>query len=287
MGTLLQIVAQGPDPETGERAIQAAVEAVQHVERLMSFHAADSELTRLNREASRQPVAVHPWTYAVLRRALRIASLSDGLFDIAVAPVLVESGLLPRHEGSLPQGGDWRCLTLLPERRVLFRRPMLIDLGGIAKGFAVDQAIYALRRGGCTQAMVNAGGDLRRFGPEPCLIHLRRRASVVPVAELRCGAVATSSPHAVRPGRLSQPIGCIIDPRRRRPWDGGGSVMVAARSCMLADAFTKLAALAGPACQPLLARFGAQARWDTETEADAAPGRYISSWHDNQSGVIV
>jgi thiamine biosynthesis lipoprotein len=148
---------------------------------------------------------------------------------------------------------------------------MLIDLGGIAKGFAVDQAIHALRRGGCTQATVNAGGDLRRFGPEPCLIHLRRRASLVPVAELRCGAVATSSPHGGRPGHRSQQIGCIIDPRRRRPWAGGGSVMVAARSCVLADALTKLAALAGPACQPLLARFGAQARWDKDDEADAAP----------------
>jgi thiamine biosynthesis lipoprotein len=141
---------------------------------------------------------------------------------------------------------------------------MLIDLGGIAKGFAVDQAIYALRRGGCTEAVVNVGGDLRRFGPEPRVVHLRRRASVVPLAELRCGAVATSSPHAERPGHLAQPIGCIIDPRRRRPWDGLGSVTVAARSCVLADALTKVAALAGPVCQPLLARFGAQAHWDTD-----------------------
>lgn len=264
MGTLLQIVATGPDAEASERAMEAALAAVERVERLMSFHADDSELTRLNQEASQRPVAVHPWTYAVLRRALRIAALSDGLFDIAVAPLLVESGLLPRREGSLPQRADWRSLALLPELRVHFRQPMLIDLGGIAKGFAVDQAIYALRRGGCTEALVNAGGDLRRFGPEPRLIHLRRRESIVPMAELRCGAVATSSPHAERPGYLSQPIGWIIDPRRRRLWDGEGSVMVAARSCVLADALTKVAALAGPVCQPLLARFGAQARWDTD-----------------------
>ena len=251
--------------------MEGALGAVEQVEQLMSFHADDSELTRLNLEASRRPVAVHPWTYAVLQRALRIAALSDGLFDIAVAPVLVESGLLPRREGRLPHAGGWRSVVLLPGLRVSFRRPMLIDLGGIAKGFAVDQAIHALRRGGCIEAVVNAGGDLRRYGPEPRRIHLRRRGGVVPLAELRCGAVATSSPYVARPGYLSQPIGCIVDPRQRRSWDGVASVTVAARTCVVADALTKLAALAGPACRPLLARFGAHALWDTDPESGAAP----------------
>ena len=80
---------------------------------------------------------------------------------------------------------------------------MLLDLGGIAKGFAVDQAIHALRRGGCTEAIVNAGGDLRRFGREPHPIYLRRSTGPVQVAELRCGAVATSSPYKSVPDRLA------------------------------------------------------------------------------------
>jgi len=264
MGTLVQLRAQGPDRDAVERAVETALAAVERVDRLMSFHAGDSELTRLNREASSRPLAVHPWTYAVLRRALRVAAASDGLFDITVAPALVEAGLLPRPDGSLPACGDWHDVVLLPEGRVFFRRPMLIDLGGIAKGFAVDQAVHALRGGGCTDAVVNAGGDLRRFGAERQLVHLRRRAGLVPIAELRCGAVASSSPHAVYPERLAQPLGCIIDPRHHRPWSGSGSVTVAARSCVIADALTKVAALAGPPCQPLLARFGAQAYWDTE-----------------------
>ena len=141
---------------------------------------------------------------------------------------------------------------------------MLLDLGGIAKGFAVDQAIHALRRGGCSEAIVNAGGDLRRFGRTPHPIYLRRGAGPVQVAVLRCGAVATSSPYKSIPDQLSQPIGCIINPQQRRAWDGEGSVMVAARSCMIADALTKVAALAGSSCQPLLDRFGAQAMWDNQ-----------------------
>jgi FAD:protein FMN transferase len=264
MGTVLHIAARGHNPDAVQIAMDAALAVVERVEQLMSFHAADSELSRLNREASRKPMAVHPWTYAVLRRAVRISALSDGLFDITVAPVLVELGLLPRLEGSLAGCGDWRDLSFLPHGRVFFRRPLLVDLGGIAKGFAVDQAIHALRRGGCTDAVVNAGGDLRAFGTQRRPIHLRRRAGLVPMAELRCGAIATSSPHAILPERLSQPIGCIVDPKQRQAWRGDGSVMVAARSCVIADALTKVAALAGPSCQPLLASCGAQARWDTD-----------------------
>jgi len=259
LGTLLDIRARGPESLV-ERALDSAFDAVDEVERLMSFHRADSDLSRLNRAASAQPHAVHPWTYAVLRRAACLGVLSDGLFDVAVAPVLVAEGLLP----SMPEcagGGTSRDLELLPERRVFFRRPMLLDLGGIAKGFAVDQAIHALRRGGCSEALVNAGGDLRRFGAQPELVHLRTASGAVPLAELGCGALATSSPYRVQPGRLAQPGGGIVDPRRKRLWEGRGSVSVAARSCMLADALTKVAALAGPECGPLLARFGAKARW--------------------------
>lgn len=81
------------------------------------------------------------------------------------------------------------------------------------------------------------------------------------MAELIRGAIATSAPRTTGVDRLAQPIGCIIDPKRRQPWDRGTRVVVAAPSCVVADAFTKIAALAGPACRPLLSRFGAQALW--------------------------
>jgi thiamine biosynthesis lipoprotein ApbE len=64
--------------------------------------------------------------------------------------------------------------------------------------------------------------------------------------------------------RLAQPLGCIFDPRTQRAWNGSGSVTVAAPSCLIADAFTKVAALVGPDCGSLLARFGARGFWDTD-----------------------
>ena len=264
MGTLVHVSAAGPDATSAQQAVDAALATVERVERLMSFHDPESELSRLNRGAGRTPQTVHPWTWAVLRRASRVAEASDGLFDITVAPLLVREGLLPGTAETSLQCGNWRNIVLMPDCRVFFARPMLLDLGGIAKGFAVDRAIHELRRGGCTQGAVNAGGDLRRFGPLPQSIHLRRRDGLVHVAELRCGALATSAPHAAHAERFAQPLGSIFDPRACRAWNGDGAVMVAAPSCVIADALTKVAALAGPACAPLLARFGARALWDTE-----------------------
>jgi len=264
MGTLVHVCASGPDGTAVQQAVDAALAAVESIERLMSFHDPESELSRLNREAGRTPQTVHPWTWAVLRRALRIAEASDGLFDITVAPLLVREGLLPGSADASLQCGNWRHIVLMPDCAVFVARPMLLDLGGIAKGFAVDLAIHELRAWGCTQGVVNVGGDLRRFGPIAKPIHLRRRDGLVRVAELRCGAIATSARHAVHAGRLAQPLGSIFDPRARRAWNGTGAVMVAAPNCVIADALTKVAALAGPACGPLLARFGARGFWDTD-----------------------
>ena len=264
MGTLVHVCASGPDAIAVQQAVDAALASVEHIGRLMSFHDPQSELSRLNREAVRTPQTVHAWTWAVLRRALRIAEVSDGLFDITVAPLLVREGLLPGSADASLQCGNWRHIVLLSESRVFFARPLLLDLGGIAKGFAVDRAIHELRRGGCTQGVVNAGGDLRRFGRTPQPIHLRRRDGLVQVAELHCGAIATSARHAVHAERLAQPLGSIFDPRTHQAWNGSGAVLVAAPSCVIADALTKVAALAGPDCGPLLARFGARAIWDTE-----------------------
>jgi FAD:protein FMN transferase len=270
MGTLVHVAASssaGCDPVA---AVEAAFAAIALTDRLMSFHAADSELTRLNRNASRQPQEVHPWTYAVLRRSLRIAALSEGLFDAAVAPPLIDAGLLPPISlAGVRTRATWRDLRLHPGSRVFYARPMLLDLGGIAKGFAVDQAIHVLRRHGCTEGVVNAGGDLRRFGSRFELVRVRTRDTLVPVAQLRCGAIATSGAGTAPRASLARPVGAIVDPRTGRLWRSRGGVSVAAPSCTVADALTKVAMIAGPACRPLLRRFGAQARWWTEEASEA------------------
>src|SRR5882724_9366490 len=87
LGTFVEVSARGPTAALGA-ALQRAFAAIARVHALMSFHAADSDVARLNRGAARAPVGVDPHTYAVLEAAARCARASDGAFDISVAPAL-------------------------------------------------------------------------------------------------------------------------------------------------------------------------------------------------------
>src|SRR4051812_11716185 len=153
-----------------EAAVEEAFEAAARVHRLMSFHDPASDLSRLNREAGTNPVAVDPWTYEVLEIAVELNRLSAGVFDINVAPALQVLGLLPGAKKDQTQiqvqdkqvqvQDQTACRTenaieLLPGFRIRFRHPWVkIDLGGIAKGFAVDRALDVLRDKGMTQGLV-------------------------------------------------------------------------------------------------------------------------------------
>src|ERR1700682_5887672 len=165
LGTFVEIDAAGgpagaPRSEL-DAAIDAAFEAVARVHRLMSFHEPDSDVSRLNRETSLPPVKVHAWTFQVLQVAVEMHRQTKGIFDVAIAPALQTMGLLPRLEGDaaiVTEARSFDAIELLPENLVRFRYPdVRIDLGGIAKGFAVDRALAALRGFDISSGMVNAG----------------------------------------------------------------------------------------------------------------------------------
>lgn len=261
LGTLVDIAAVGRHAET---AIAAAFEAVTRVQRLMSYHDPDSDVSRINREAALRPVPVNPWTWQVLACARRISQESDGLFDITIAPTLARLGYLPRH-ADFPRcsgQGDWRHVELLDGHRVRLARRVRIDLGGIAKGFAVDQAIAVLRAHGMERARVNAGGDLARFGPGVEPVHLRHPAIptvLLPLAELHSGAAATSAGYFAARRWQGRCVTPHVHPKMRRALAPDRSATVLAPDCMSADALTKVV-LVDPAAAPrVLARFGARA----------------------------
>lgn len=116
-----------------------------------------SDVWRISAAAPGDVVRVDSWTFAVLEVAQQFHRESGGMFDPC----------RPIRSGRL---GD---LELLAPDGVVCRAPVALDLGGIAKGFAVDRAIDALKRHGCTRGVVNAGGDLRCFGPAPFRVLLR------------------------------------------------------------------------------------------------------------------
>jgi thiamine biosynthesis lipoprotein len=262
LGTFVEVAAAHASPREAHAAIDAAFAAVERAQRAMSFHDPTSELSRVNRSALRRPVRVGAGVYRVLACAKRLHALTRGVFDVAVGGELVRRGLLPRHPfapARVHRGATTRDVVLLPGRRVRFRRPLLLDLGGIAKGYAVDRAVAALRAAGATGGLVNAGGDLRAFGPAGHPVWVRHPRSpdlLVPLLLLRDAALATSA--NVGPRRSSRLRCPHVDGRTRglarRPF----SVSVRAATCMLADALTKVVLVHGEAT-PLLADFGAEA----------------------------
>lgn len=260
LGTLVEISATGESQAAVMRAIDAGFAAVAKVEALMSFHNRHSELSRLNRLAHRTAFRVHPWTWDVLRCAQRISRATHGLFDISIGHELVRMGYLPQPSSARRNlQGDFRDIELLPGHRVRFRRPLCIDLGGIAKGYAVDRAVDRLRASGAASAVVNAGGDLRVFGPLSRRVHLRDPANpgtLIPFADLSYGALATSAAYFSRVRWRGRTITPLIHGRRRNSADTAFSVSVSAGTCMLADALTKVALLKGPKARGAVRRLG-------------------------------
>ena len=274
LGTFVEIAVAYAPESAMEEAVEAAFAAVAEVHRLMSAHERDSDLARLNREAAVRPVEVHPWTFEILQAAVDLQRRSAGLFDAAVPPVgsatlthpaLRAGSPLSRSAGEgaeRSKAGEGmpvaRAIELLPGRRVRFSAANTrIDLGGIAKGFAVDCAILVLRDHGMPQGLVNAGGDLAAFGPDAVTISVRdprAPSGIMCRVDVTNEALASSS----RPADPSQGS-AIIDPRTDLPVSAALGATVCAGRCMLADALTKIVSVAGEAAAPVLASYGARA----------------------------
>ncbi len=263
LGTFVEVSARGA-PARLRAATDRAFGAIARIHALMSYHEAGSDVARLNRLAHREAVGVDAHTFAVLARAERIAQASEGAFDITTAPELVRFGFLPAGDAMPPArtSRGFEAIELLPGLRVRFARPTWIDLGGIAKGYAVDSACEALEQAGITDYLVNAGGDLR-VGASAEFVHVRHPARpelAVPLGEFTDRALATSAAYfAGRPG-ASGDRHPIIAPGRGGPARYEGSISVSAPACTEADALTKVVAVLGAeAAAPVLRRFGAEA----------------------------
>lgn len=254
LGTFVEVSV----PADYAAAVDAAFGAIRHVHERMSFHEEASDLGAMRRSPPGEPVRVAPETVEVLAAAVELHRKSKGVFDIAVGRFLVANGFLPR-----PPRVDLRRTTgttgdieIVDDRHVVCHRPMLIDLGGIAKGYAVDRAVDVLRSGGVPSGVVNAGGDLRAFGGEAQLVHLRGADGTLDdVVELSDMALASSSNLHLRRIRRGREASPHLD-GRARPVLASDAVTVMASTCMIADALTKIALADPVAAGPLLRSLG-------------------------------
>ena len=193
MGTAIAVELWGETAAAGEAAIDAVMAEMHRIDRTMSPHKDDSELTRINRGAAAAPVRLSDEMTSLLTRAESFARLTGGAFDITYAAVGqlydYRAGTKPTPEALARacRAVGWRLLALdRGARTVRFTRPgMRIDLGGFAKGYAVDNAARILRALGIRHAMVSAGGDSRVIGDKrgrPWTIGIRDPRGDLPVA---------------------------------------------------------------------------------------------------------
>ena len=174
MGTLARIVAVAKHEWQGKRCIEAGFEQLKRIDAMMSDYKNDSELSRVNREAFTSPVKVSPELFEILQKSVRFSRLSNGAFDVTVGPLVDlwhkagEANTVP-DENTLATAkarvGFEKLILDANERTVRFAvKGMRLDLGGIAKGYAVDKAVEVMRREGAIGGMVCASGDIRCFG---------------------------------------------------------------------------------------------------------------------------
>lgn len=174
MGTIGNIVVVAPSREDAERWVRAAMVEIQSINESMSTYRPDSELSRLNREAAGGPVEVSPRLWRVIEFSVKLSERTGGAFDVSYSPLRdlwrtasARDSLPTREEIEAARAKTgWRNLRLDPEKRtVAFAVPgMKLDLGAVAKGYALDLAVEAMVREGMKQGFVDLGGDLRVVG---------------------------------------------------------------------------------------------------------------------------
>ena len=254
MGTAISVELWSDDAQAGSAAIDSVMAEMHRIDRAMSPHKADSELSRINRDGAAGPVALSDEMASLLARAEAFARLSGGAFDITYAAVGQLYDYRERRrpsEEALARAREavgWRHLVLDRQARTVrfARLGMRIDLGGFAKGHAVDNATRILHARGIRHAIVSAGGDSRVIGDRrgrPWTIGIRdpRRTSgeMVAVLPLEDVSISTSGDYERFFDEGGERFHHLIDPATGRSPRGVRSVTVLAEDGLTSEALSK------------------------------------------------
>ena len=243
-------------------AITSAFDAIKKVQELMSVHSAFSDLSHINALAHKQAVSVHPWVWQVISISKDLYLQSGGLFNVGIGHVLAETGARPIFTKHLKPMGDIEDIKLLEKNQIRSKKPVHLDLGGIAKGFAIDRAVDALLSSGISEGVVNAGGDMRVFGSKVHPVKVRSPKDpklLIEMGTLSDGAIATSANYFTTSDKNGFPFGHIVRSQTKTIEKSSDSFSVVAPLCALADALTKVFMLSGDAQHPCISKYRAQA----------------------------
>lgn len=268
MGTRYVVKLAGATlPPARLEALHADLQtALDGVDRGMSLYRPDSELMRLNRHPAAVPLRLSKELFDVLATGQQVSAMSNGAFDVSVAPLVDAWGFGAEKRRQVPpveevrlrrSAIDWRGLRLDPEHRTAAKAHdgLQADLGGIAKGYGVDLAANAIEAAGIEHYMIEVGGEVRTRGgnaqgqawrigiEEPDAVPQRAR-TVVPLSGR---AMATSGDYRIYFEQAGRRYSHEIDPRTAAPIAHGlASVTVVADDCLTADALATALIVMGP-----------------------------------------
>ena len=265
MAVTVKIVLYYADAETATAAAKDAFSRVHALNGILSDYDPQSELRRLCDTAGQgKAVPVGPELWKVLEHAQEVARRSDGTFDVTVGPV-VRLWRRARRQKELPspealrQAKDlvgYQFVKLDAGRQAveLLKKGMRLDLGGIAKGYAMDEALEVLGRHGIRRALVEAGGDMRLGDPPPGRAGWRvgipplddPRAPPLACLELCRAAVSTSGDMIQYVEISGKRYSHVVDPRTGMALTDHCRVVVVGPSGMAADAISKAVGVLGP-----------------------------------------
>lgn len=262
MGTVVEITVAHRSEFKAREAIQEAFQEIERIERLCGGHDPESALSMLNDKGFTNRIEVGAEIFGLIKNSMSVSQDSGGAFDITVGPITNLWDF--DHGGKVPDKAELRRNAgkvgyknlILGENssKVGFRRKeMAIDLGGIAKGFAIDKAIEKLEEKGITSAIVDAGGDIKVIGTRPGkdhwrigVQHPRDAGRLLLSLDLSDVAIVTSGDYArfFMLGNIRYHH--ILDPASGEPARGCQSVTVTAPTAQEADACATAAFVLGP-----------------------------------------
>lgn len=223
--------------EKAARAIESAFSAIARVDASMSFQSPTSELSHFNGLKPGQWLSVSGDVMAVMAFSVELSALTNGAFDVCCT------------------GADWRCVTIDYSRQKIGKSaPLTVDLSGVAKGYAVDCGVSALKACGIENGWVNAGGDVRVFGALDLPLQVRsptNAAQLYDCGTLHNASAATSASYLLNASVLRQGAS-------RRLVNKPASWTVCAPACMTADALTKVLAADSPQYRAVFEHYSAQ-----------------------------
>jgi FAD:protein FMN transferase len=269
MGVAVRLVVYAKDEPTARAACTAAYERVYELDNCMSDYLRDSELMKLCARAGQGPVPVSEDLYRVLDYAQKVSERTDGAFDVTIGP-LVKLWRAARKSTTLPSETaiaearakvGWRKMSLAPSRKtVTLQVPgMQLDLGGIAKGYAGDQAIKVLRNHGITSALFEAGGDIVVSDPPPGAKGWRIELPSGHKETLSNQAISTSGDTAQYVVINGRRYSHVVDPKTGLGLSEHFIATVIAKEGITTDAISTAATLVGPErAEKLCKRFNAK-----------------------------